>query len=342
MNPTSTQNMATDVPPTHLASVLRNGHFQDIADPMQRVESLLQKELRSQSWFVDELLTYIAAMGGKRMRPALVLLAAQATGDLTDEHITLAAVVEMIHIATLVHDDILDGAETRHHQQTVNRRWDNQSSVLLGDYLFTHAFYLASTLPTTFGCRVIGEATNKVCAGELQQVGNRGNLELSEDDYLGIIQGKTAELCACATRLGAHYSGAEQTVVNDLTAYGLELGMAFQIVDDLLDLTGNEDETGKSLGTDLDNQKLTLPVIHLRDNAGDDRSRVLELLGEPATEETRQELHRMMERCGSIKYAKERANDLTRQAMGRLETLPESSARATLTALGEFVIARTH
>lgn len=276
------------------------------------------------------------------MRPALVLLAAQAAGDLTDDHITLAAVVEMIHIATLVHDDILDGAETRHHRQTVNRRWDNQSSVLLGDYLFTHAFYLASTLPTTFGCRVIGEATNRVCAGELQQVGNRGNLELTETEYLGIIQGKTAELCACATRLGAHYSGADEKIVSDLAAYGLELGMAFQIVDDLLDLTGSEEVTGKSLGTDLENQKLTLPVIHLRDDAGSERGRVLELLAQPASDETREELHRMMQQHGSIDYAKKRALDLTRQAMQRLDGLPESSAHATLTALCEFVIARTH
>ena len=149
MNPVSMQNVNSG-PSAQPTTVLSNGRFEGISAPMEAVEKLLQEELRSKSWFVDELLTYVAGMGGKRMRPALVLLAAQATGKVTDDHIKIAAVVEMIHIATLVHDDILDGAETRRHRQTVNRRWDNQSSVLLGDYLFTHAFYLASTLPVSY------------------------------------------------------------------------------------------------------------------------------------------------------------------------------------------------
>jgi len=173
MNPTTQSNPSV---------VLQNGFFESLAKPMGEVELLLQKELRSDAAFVDELLTYVSNMGGKRLRPALLLLAAQATGSVYPEHIVLAAVIEMIHIATLVHDDILDEADTRRHRQTVNRRWGNESSVLLGDYLFTHSFYLASTLDTTYGCRAIGESTNKVCAGELQQVGNRGNLDLTETE----------------------------------------------------------------------------------------------------------------------------------------------------------------
>lgn len=326
----------------HPASVLKNGHFEGISSAMGEVESLLQSELQSKSWFVDELLTYVSEMGGKRMRPALVLLAGQAVGQLSPEHIKIAAVVEMIHVATLVHDDILDGAETRRHKQTVNRRWDNQSSVLLGDYLFTHAFYLASTLPTTFGCRVIGEATNHVCAGELQQVGNRGNLELTEDEYLEIIRGKTAELCACSTRLGAHYSGADDELANRMADYGMELGIAFQIVDDLLDLVGDESAAGKSLGTDLENQKMTLPLIHLRDNAGAARPQVMRLLAEPITQDSRAELIQRMTDAGSIEYAKRMGVSLTETALGRLDGLDDTHARRTLLALGEFVISRTH
>ncbi len=140
----------------------------------------------------------------------------------------------------------------RRRRPTVNRRWNSESSVLLGDYLFTHSFYLASTLDTTYACRTIGRATNKVCEGELRQVGQRGNFALTEEDYLEIVRGKTAELCACATHLGGYYAGATPDQCSRLEAFGLDLGIAFQIADDLLDLTGEEAHTGKSLGTDLE------------------------------------------------------------------------------------------
>ncbi|HEV3021649.1 MAG TPA: polyprenyl synthetase family protein, partial [Pirellulales bacterium] len=196
-------------------------------------------------------------LGGKRLRPALVLLAAKAVGEITHEHLVLAAVVEMIHTATLVHDDVLDDAAMRRHLDTVNVRWGNQTSVLLGDYLFTHAFHLASTLDTTFACRTIGRATNRVCEGELRQIDTQGRLSLTEAEYLDIIAAKTGELCACACRLGAHYAGAGTALEDRLAHYGRDLGIAFQIVDDLLDLEGDESTIGKSLGTDLDQCKST-------------------------------------------------------------------------------------
>src|SRR5262249_36558025 len=157
----------------------------------------------------------------------------------------------MIHTATLVHDDVLDSATVRRHVATVNAGWGNQCSILLGDYLFTHAFHLASTLGDARACEIIGAATNHVCEGELQQVRERGNLALSEAEYFSIIDGKTAELTACCCRLGALYSGATEEVVESLAQYGRALGVAFQIADDLLDLVGEERTTGKSLGTDL-------------------------------------------------------------------------------------------
>lgn len=310
---------------------------------MAQVEETLRNELRSNTNFVDELLTYVGSMGGKRMRPAIMLLAAQCVGKVAKEHITLAAVVEMIHMATLVHDDILDDAETRRHCQTVNKRWDNQSSVLLGDYLFTHSFYLASTLDTTYGCRIIGQSTNKVCAGELQQVGNRGNLHLTEEEYFEIINGKTAELCACATHLGAYYAGGDADAVQRLEQFGRDLGLAFQIADDLLDLLGDEQETGKSLGSDLDKQKLTLPLIHLvRSASPEDQKTVLGILGEPITADARRVLQLHLEKYGSLEYAKQTAIRLARNAVAQLETLADSKARDTLIAMADFVVARTH
>src|SRR5581483_403973 len=211
---------------------------------------------------IAPLLAHVRNYRGKRLRPALLLLTARACGRVTAAHHTLAAVVEMIHTATLVHDDVLDEAAVRRHLDTVNARWNNQSSILLGDFLFSHAFYLASTVGV-FACRQIGRATNTVCEGELRQVTSQGDLALAERDYLSIIEAKTAELCACCCTLGAHYSRAETGVVKAMGRYGRYLGIAFQIIDDVMDLIGDEGLAGKSLGSDLEQQKLTLPLIRL-------------------------------------------------------------------------------
>src|SRR5688500_14768128 len=226
--------------------------YAPIGDELVEVERILKDELRNPHPFVDELVRYGCLLGGKRLRPALLLLTAKSLGSVTKDHLTLAAVVEMIHTATLVHDDVLDEADMRRHLATVNARWDNESSVLLGDYLFTHAFYLASTLDNVIGCRLIGRATNAVCEGELRQKGSRGNFELTEQEYLSIIEGKTAELTAVSCRLGALFAGAADEVALQLDGFGRDLGIAFQIADDLLDVQGQEQSTGKSLGTDLE------------------------------------------------------------------------------------------
>ncbi len=234
-----------------------------IGSDLLKVEQIFHNELASPNPYVADIFTHVAHFRGKRLRPMLLLLSASATGPIAESHRVLAAVVEMIHTATLVHDDVLDEAETRRHVATVNTRWNNETSVLFGDYLFTHAFHLASSLETTLACRLIGRATNIVCEGELTQIRERGNLELSEEAYLRIIDGKTAELCAVSCYLGAHYAEAEESVSKSLEQYGRALGIAFQISDDLLDILGSEDETGKSLGTDFKKQKLTLPLIRL-------------------------------------------------------------------------------
>src|SRR5207237_6781360 len=154
---------------------------------------------------------------GKRLRPALLLLTGHACGKVEPAHPTLAAVVEMIHTATLVHDDVLDSASVRRHVPTVNALWGNQASILLGDYLFTHAFHLSATLDDVRACRIIGAATNRLCGGELQQICGRGNIELSEDEYFDIIDAKTAELTACCCKLGAMYAGMSDDVIEHLT-----------------------------------------------------------------------------------------------------------------------------
>src|SRR5437773_11982156 len=210
MNPLTTAPRAAPAPLSLTAP---------IADDLEQVERILADSLVSRHPRVAEVVEHVGHYRGKRLRPVLLLLTAKACGGVTPAHHVLAAVVEMIHTATLVHDDVLDAATVRRHVPTVNARWGTQASILLGDHLFTRAFHLASTVDAR-ACRLIGEATNRVCEGELRQGLERGNLELSERDYFEIIEGKTAELIACCCQLGAIYADTNEGVVTALTNYG--------------------------------------------------------------------------------------------------------------------------
>jgi octaprenyl-diphosphate synthase len=315
--------------------------FAPIARDLEEVERVLARTLQSSRPGVAQLVEHLGHYRGKRLRPALLLLTAHACGRVTPAHHTLAAVVEMIHTATLVHDDVLDGASVRRHVDTVNALWGNQTSILLGDYLFTHAFHLTSTLGSADACRLIGEATNRVCGGELHQICQRGNLELTEEEYFDIVEGKTAELTACCCRLGALFSGKTPDVVKRLTAYGRGLGIAFQIADDLLDLVGEEQTTGKSLGSDLEQQKLTLPLVYLLENASPDvATRVRQILGNPANHK-REALGPILAETGALAYARGRAEAIAADAAAELAYLPPSPCRTILEMLAERVVHRS-
>lgn len=304
-----------------------------------QVEDVLSSELSSSYPEVEEIVRHGTRLGGKRLRPALLLLAGQATGSLSEAHITLAAVVEMIHLATLVHDDVLDEATIRRHVDTVNARWNNETSVLLGDFLFTHAFYLASTTESTYACRTIGKSTNIVCEGELRQTTTSGDLELSEEKYLEIVEAKTAQLCACCCQLGAYYAGANPETVKRISNFGRNLGIAFQIADDLLDLEGSEEMTGKSLGTDLIKCKLTLPLIHARNNiAPSKRQYFLDLMRSKSSK--RAEILNVISELDSVAYAYGQAQLYVDRATTCLFELEESRAKDTLQAMADFVVSR--
>ncbi|HVU87779.1 MAG TPA: polyprenyl synthetase family protein [Pirellulales bacterium] len=321
--------------------VLLERLYLPIAGELAQAEEILRAELRSKFPFVDELVRHSFRLGGKRLRPALVLLAAKATGTVCHDHLVLAAVMEMIHTATLVHDDVLDQANLRRHLDTINARWGNESSVLLGDYLFTHSFYLASTLGTTYACQTIGKATNIVCEGELRQIASRGDYDLSEQAYLDIIEAKTAELCSCCCRLGAHYAGAEAAVEESLARFGRYLGIAFQIVDDLLDMQGDEDTTGKSLGTDLEQRKPTLPLIRLLAQAdATQRGKIVAALdADPCCPGA---LDPWFDASDALAYTRDKARWFADQARAELAQLPASDARAVLEVVAEFAIERQH
>lgn len=327
-----------------LLSTARPASVADLYAPiladLQEVERVLAESMQSRRPFVAELVAHLDNYRGKRLRPALLLLAAGTCGRVGPEHHVLGAVIEMVHTATLVHDDVLDGASLRRHVATVNARWGTQNSILLGDFLFSRAFHLSSTLGDARACRLIGEATNRVCEGELQQGAEQGNLALTEAEYLDIIDGKTAELTACACRLGAIYSGASDDRVEDLAAYGRLLGLAFQIADDLLDLTGEEGKAGKSLGTDLELQKMTLPVIRLLAQASPtEADRLRELLRQP-NPETPQQLRGLLRTSGALEYATQRARAFAAEARDRLTDFPESASRRVLQILSERVVDR--
>ena len=312
-----------------------------IGAELREVEEFFQKEIASRHPFVREVLGHMAGYRGKRLRPVLLLLSALACGGIDEPHLVLAAVVEMIHTATLVHDDVLDEATTRRHVATINSRWTNETSVLLGDFLFTHAFHLASSFGDATACRMIGRATNIVCEGEMAQVADRGNLSLTEEQYLDIIEAKTAELCAISCYLGGHYAGVPAATCEALDGFGRSLGIAFQIADDLLDVVGSEHKTGKSLGTDIQKQKLTLPLIHLLTQANAARSdEIRELLAHP-DKGTRAALLPILESSGALRYARARADEFTVAARQHLAVLPESPARQLLEDMADFVIVRS-
>jgi octaprenyl-diphosphate synthase len=315
--------------------------YSSIAPELAEAEQVFAAELESRFPFVQGLVNHCADFRGKRLRPTLVLLTAQASGGLRPAHPVLAAVVEMIHTATLVHDDILDEAVVRRHAATVNAEWGNETAVLMGDFLFTHAFHLAASLESTLACRWIGRATNLVCEGEMQQVHNRGNVDLSEAAYFKIIRGKTAELTAVSCRLGAHYAGADAATVDAMDNYGRDLGVAFQIADDVLDIWGDECTTGKSLGTDLEKQKLTLPLIRLLATSSPSLAgRLRRMIREP-NEETRRELRPYLETSGSLDYAWEQARLYASRAADALDILPETAAKGLLRNMSQYVVRRS-
>jgi octaprenyl-diphosphate synthase len=313
--------------------------FVPIAADLEEVERILHESWLSSLPCVAQLVEHLDHYRGKRLRPALLLLTAQACGQVGRAHHTLAGVVEMIHTATLVHDDVLDSASIRRHVATINAGWGNQTSILLGDFLFTHAFHLASTVDAR-ACRLIGEATNRVCEGELLQCSEGGNLNLREEEYLAMIEGKTAQLTACCCRLGALYSGMPAEIVESMSRYGRWLGIAFQIADDLLDLIGDESTTGKSLGTDVEQQKLTLPLIHLLESGPSELAGRVRQILRGSGNHKRELLQPCFAQCDAFGYARTRAEEFAQRARAELTCLPPSRARDVLEILTERVIHR--
>ncbi len=309
--------------------------YAPIQDDLHEVARVFDREIQSEFEFVNELCATVRSYRGKMLRPALLLLCAKAAGRVTREHHVLGAVIELVHMATLVHDDVLDGALQRRRKPTICALSGNVAAVLLGDFLISHAFHLCSSLNDQFASRRIGATTNTVCEGELLQNTHMGDINLSEATYLAIIERKTAALTGTACELGAHYAGANAETVSSLKDYGLSSGVAFQIIDDVLDILGDADEVGKTLGSDLRLGKQTLPTIHARSKS----SSAVEFDSRRWDDPDR--LRDVLAATGSIEYAVEAATQHVNDAVQRLEVLAPSESKAALTELAEFIVRRS-
>jgi len=314
--------------------------YAPIRPDLEQIQGLIRSELASRHSFVDELSRRVQRYHGKMLRPALLLLTGRACGSTTEAHRVLAAVVELVHLATLVHDDVLDDAAMRRGHDTINAANGNKTAVLLGDYLISHAYHLCSSLDDQHAALTVAATTNLVCEGELAQVARRRDPTLTESEYFDIIRKKTAALTATCCALGAHYAGAPEDVVYAAGQFGTAAGCAFQIVDDLLDLTGYEEETGKSTGRDLAFGTATLPVIHCLSAADPDVRRALSAMVAGEAPTCLRSVRDWLGDCGSIRMAREKARSFVDQALAHLETLPASPARDSLSAMTEFILRR--
>ena len=307
--------------------------FELINAQLYSVEERIRQQARAFDPAVEGYVAYAIESHGKRLRPALALLAGGATGNICPSHFDLAVIVELIHAATLVHDDILDGADKRRGQPTVNAKWGNAISVLLGDCLFAHALKLSASFPNGEVSRRIAHAASDVCSGEIIQTQRRFDLKLSVPDYYKIIEMKTAALFAAACELGAFVNEASPEVISALRTFGLRLGTAYQIYDDVLDLAGDEAKAGKTLGSDLRKGKLTLPILHLLQNSNAaERHQISEIIlnGE---ENAILALADKAIAAGAVKSAINTGRKMLREASAQLEIVPANKYREALADL---------
>ncbi len=313
--------------------------------PVQRdldaLDGLLRAELVSTDPFIGELVSYVLSTRGKLVRPALTCLSAEAIGGGERERLYVAGTVELIHIASLIHDDIIDAADLRRGTPTVNVQWGNQIAVLLGDLLFARAFDLISRVRHPQVAPAVAEAAVRMSQAEIKQTQLASEPHSNEGAYLEIIEGKTAALFAAACRAGALVAGATAAQADALADFGLAWGMSFQITDDALDLTSRPEALGKPIGSDIEGGKVTLPVIHaLRSGVEADRAALLRLLAMPSPDGMVEEVRLLLGRSGSIDYALRVARGYAERAAAALGDLPETPARESLRELTEFVLVR--
>lgn len=307
---------------------------------MRAVDETIHERLRSDVVLINQLGHYIVDNGGKRLRPRLVLLGAGAAGYSGRAHVMVAAIIEFIHTATLLHDDVVDASDMRRGQRTANDIWGNEAAVLVGDFLYSRAFEMMVDVGSMRIMAILARTTNAIAEGEVMQLLNIHDADTSESRYLDVIRSKTARLFEAATRIGGVLAGVDDDTEAALGRYGMHLGTAFQLVDDVLDYSAAADDMGKNVGDDLAEGKPTLPLIHAMGTATDtDRARIRRAIETGGVEHIDAVLD-ILQRCGSIDYALAQAREESARALAELEVLPASDHRDALAGLAHYAVAR--
>jgi len=334
--------------PTHTDTPASAPHgkvpaFRLIAEQLSRVRNLIKQQLtpHAKARDINGLLEHISSRSGKMIRPGLVLLAGRCCGKITEKHISVAAIIEMMHNATLLHDDVIDEGKKRRGLPTINNLWGNESAVLLGDFMLSHVFKMCAQLESRVA-DVIATAAVRLCEGELRQVVQKHYWQLNEAEYIDVITEKSAVLFSSSCFLGGFLAGASESQAKLLADFGLNAGIAFQITDDLLDIVGDENKTGKTLGSDVDKHKLTLALIHLL-KAVDEREKntiINSFLDRKDTQYDKNTLVEILGRHGSLEYARSRAQEFVATAKRALADLKQSDAKDALIETAEFMAGR--
>ncbi|GAB4356598.1 MAG: octaprenyl diphosphate synthase [Gammaproteobacteria bacterium] len=313
-----------------------------IADDMQAVNQRIEDRLSSDVVLINQLSHYIINSGGKRLRPMLVLLAARAFHYTGDQHINLAAIIEFIHTATLLHDDVVDASDMRRGQETANALWGNEASVLVGDFLYSRSFQMMVDANSMRVMSILADATNTIAEGEVMQLMNCNDPETTEAQYLEVIRCKTAKLFEAATRLGAVLGNGTPDQETAMAEYGMHLGTAFQLVDDALDYSATSEEIGKNVGDDLAEGKPTLPLIYAMRNGTEKQAGTIRAAIENGGRERIGEILEAIESTGAIKYTAELAKAEAERAVEKLAPLEPSPYQEALVSLAEFSVNRTY
>jgi octaprenyl-diphosphate synthase len=315
---------------------------QVVADDFDAVNRLIIDQLHSRVALVENIGHYLVEAGGKRLRPLLVLLGTRALGYRGNQHLSLSAIVEFIHTATLLHDDVVDTSHLRRGRPTANAQWGNAPSVLVGDFLYSRAFQMMVAIGNMEIMAILSETTNVISEGEVQQLVNARDPGISEASYLEVIDKKTAVLFAAACEVAAVLGGASESQRQALKAYGHHVGMAFQLVDDALDYTGDAQALGKNVGDDLAEGKPTLPLIHaMATGSAAQASLIAEAIREGDASRL-PEILAIVQQTGSMTYTLDAARTQVEQALRQLSLLPDNNYTSTMAQLAEFALARSH
>lgn len=316
--------------------------YAPIADDMKALDGVIRDRLYSDVVLIRQVAEYIIGSGGKRMRPAMVLFSAGAAGYQGTRHLELAAVIEFIHTATLLHDDVVDESDLRRGNKTANAMFGNAASVLVGDFLYTRAFQMMVGVESMRVMQVLADATNIIAEGEVLQLLNCHNADVEVDDYLQVIRYKTAKLFEAATRLGAILAGASPEVEEGLAAFGMHIGTAFQLVDDVLDYSGDEADTGKHIGDDLAEGKPTLPLIHVMKYGSPEHAACVRKAIENGGRDDFPAVLQAIRASGAIEATRKAAEEEAERAMNALNVLPSSVFKDSLVELSKFAVARKY